>query len=111
MKFSAILTVTGRRWLALILALLSAIALTSCNPTQFRTQAAQVPQIVLSVANDPKTFNYILSQEVPNIFGLTFKGLTTLNGVGKIEPELAESWQFSDDKLRVVFNLREGLKL
>ena len=110
MKFSGIFIVTGRRWLAVMLTLLCAIALTSCNPTQFRTQAAQVPQIVLSVANDPKTFNYILSQEVPNIFGLTFKGLTTLNGVGKIEPELAESWQFSDDKLRVVFTLRDGLK-
>jgi peptide/nickel transport system substrate-binding protein len=65
---------------------------------------------VVSVGNDPKTFNYILSQESPNVFGLTLKGLTTTNGAGEIEPELAESWNFSEDKKRIVFTLREGLK-
>lgn len=110
MRIYALIPGRWRRWLAAMLTLLCAIALTSCNPAQFRTQAAQVPQLVVSVGNDPKTFNYILSQEAPNVFGLTFKGLTTLNGAGKIEPELAESWQISDDKLRVVFTLREGLK-
>jgi len=110
MKLFAIVPATGRRCLAVMLALLSAIALTSCNPAQFKTEAAQVPQLVVSVGNDPKTFNYILSQESPNVFGLTFKGLTSLNGEGKIVPELAESWKFSDDKKRVVFTLREGLK-
>ena len=110
MKLFAIVPATGCRCLAVMLALLSAIALTSCNPTQFKTEAAQVPQLVVSVGNDPKTFNYILSQESPNVFGLTFKGLTSLNGEGKIVPELAEFWKFSDDKKRDVFTLREGLK-
>jgi peptide/nickel transport system substrate-binding protein len=110
MKLFAIVPATGRRCLAVMLALLSAIALTSCNPAQFKTEAAQVPQLVVSVGNDPKTFNYILSQESPNVFGLTFKGLTSLNGEGKIVPELAESWKLSDDKKRVVFTLREDLK-
>jgi peptide/nickel transport system substrate-binding protein len=110
MKLFAIVPATGRRCLAVMLALLSAIALTSCNPAQFKTEAAQVPQLVVSVGNDPKTFNFILSQESPNVFGLTFKGLTSLNGEGKIVPELAESWKISDDKKRVFFTLREGLK-
>ncbi len=103
-------TLTRCRWFSVLLTCILAIALTSCNPTQFKTDAAQVPEIVVSVGNDPKTFNYILSQESPNVFGLTLKGLTTTNGAGEIEPELAESWNFSEDKKRIVFTLREGLK-
>lgn len=110
MRISSIFTATPRRLLALILALISAISLTSCHPQQFKTEAAQVPQLVVSVGTDPKTFNYILFQESPNVFGLTFKGLTTLNGAGEVEPELAESWQISEDKQHIVFTLREGLK-
>jgi len=110
--FSAVFpTAMLRRWFLVLLAFGVAIALSSCNPAAFKTQAAQVPQIVISVTTDPQTFNYALNQQSPSVFSLTFKGLTTVNGVtGEIEPELAESWQTSDDKLRVIFNLREGLK-
>jgi peptide/nickel transport system substrate-binding protein len=102
---------TWRKWLAIMLALMSAIALSGCNPAQFKTAAAQVPQIVVSVGSDPQTYNFALSQQIPNIFSLTFKGLTTINGVtGEIEPELAEAWEISDDKLHIIFTLREGLK-
>lgn len=94
-----------------MLVLISAIALTGCNPSELKTEAAQVPQLVVSVLTDPQTFNFALNQQIPSVFGLTFKGLTTVNGVtGEIEPELAESWQISDDKLRVIFTLRNGLK-
>ncbi len=111
MKFSLIFPQTWRKWLAIMLALMSAIALSGCNPTQFKTAAAQVPQIVVSVGSDPQTYNFALSQQIPNIFSLTFKGLTTINGVtGEIEPELAEAWEISDDKLHIIFTLREGLK-
>lgn len=100
-----------RKWLAVLLTLVMAIALSSCNPTELRTTAAQVPQVVVSVTQDPDTFNYALGHQLPNIFGLTFKGLTSVNGItGELEPELAESWKFSDDKLRVIFTLRENLK-
>lgn len=100
-----------RRWFLVLLAFGVAIALCGCNPTELKTQAAQVPQMVVSVATDPDTFNYALGHQVPNIFSLTFKGLTTINGeTGNIEPELAESWKISDDKLHVTFNLRKNLK-
>lgn len=33
-----------RRWFLLLLAFVVAIALNSCNPTEFKTDAAQVPQ-------------------------------------------------------------------
>ena len=111
MKISTIFTVTWHRWLGIILALVSAIALSACNPAQFQTQAADVPQVVFGILSDPKTFNYALSQESPNIFGLTYEGLVTENPLtGKIEPDLAKSWDISEDKLRIVFTLREGLK-
>lgn len=110
MKSSNPVATTWRRWLSGLLAIFIIITLSGCNPAPFKTDAAQVPQLVVSVGTDPKTFNYILSQESPNVFGLTFKGLTTLNGTGEVEPELAESWQISEDKQHIVFTLREGLK-
>ena len=100
-----------RRWLLGLLAFLVAIALSGCNPTEFKTTAAQVPQIVARTPGAPQTFNYALNQSSPNVFGFIYEGLITENGeTGKLEPALAKSWEISEDKLRIVFNLREGLK-
>ena len=110
MKISTITTIS-RRWLIIILVFISAIAFSACSPAQFKTEAAVVPQVVLSILSDPKTFNYALSSESPNIFGLTFEGLVTENPLtGKIEPDLAEFWEISEDKQQIIFNLRQGLK-
>ncbi|MBD2562499.1 ABC transporter substrate-binding protein [Nostoc foliaceum] len=98
-------------WLPIILTSATALTLTACNPANFKSTAAQVPQLVSAILSDPKTFNYPLSQESPNVFPLIYEGLTTENPItGKIEPSLAESWEISDDKLRFVFTLRQGLK-
>ena len=68
-------------------------------------------QIVLSTLGDPKTFNYALNQEFPNVFLFTTEGLTAINYItGDVEPALAESWEISDDKKRIVFTLRKSLK-
>jgi peptide/nickel transport system substrate-binding protein len=100
-----------RRWLVWLLGVVAAIALCGCNPTELKSSAAQVPQVVLSVLSDPKTFNPILSQESPNIFGLTFEGLITENPLtGEVEPALSQSWTISEDKQRIVFTLRDKLK-
>lgn len=88
-----------------------ATATNGCSLSRFRTEAAQIPQLVDSVLSDPKTFNPALSQESPNIFGLTFEGLITQNGLtGEIEPALAESWEVSEDNLRIIYTLRDGLQ-
>lgn len=87
------------------------LLLTGCRPTDFRSQAAQGSQLVLSALTDPKTFNYANNQSFPNIFLFAYEGLTRENGVtGEIEPALAESWEISPDKKRVVFTLRQGLQ-
>jgi len=103
-----------RRWLSILLtfalALTCQLTLTSCNPTQFKTEAAQVSQWITTTLSDPKTFNYAFNQEFPHVFLFTAEGLTTLNAItAEIEPALAESWEISDDK-QIVFTLREGLK-
>jgi peptide/nickel transport system substrate-binding protein len=93
------------------LACLMAIAISSCDTLIYRSEAAQVSRIVVAVTTDPKTFNYILSEESPNIFGLTYAGLLAQEGLtGELVPELAESWEISDDGLTITYTLREGLQ-
>lgn len=101
-----------RRWVSILLAAILAIApLAGCSLNQFKTEAAQVPQIVISSLSDPKTFNVALSQEQNDVFGFIGEGLTTQDAVtGEIQPALAESWEFSEDRRRIVYTLREGLK-
>lgn len=97
--------------LSLGLLLAGAIALTSCNPTQFTTRAAQIPRIVLAELGDPKTFNPPMSNEVNPSLGLMFNGMLSQNGqTGELVPNLAESWEISDDQQRITFTLRDGLK-
>lgn len=111
MKLPAVVPAPWRYWLIGLLTLISAFALTACNPTELETAAADVPQVVQAVLSDLQTFNYALNQESPNIFGLTYDGLVTENPItGETEPALAESWEISDDNLQITFTLRDGLK-
>jgi peptide/nickel transport system substrate-binding protein len=105
-------TELGQRLVAVfVLGLAIALTLTGCQLRQFRTQAAQGSQLVISTVTDPNTFNFANNNTFPNIFLFAYDCLTRENGVtGAIEPALAESWQVSDDDKRVVFTLRPGLK-
>ncbi|WP_414620898.1 ABC transporter substrate-binding protein [Calothrix sp. CCY 0018] len=111
LRISSLFSNFRRLRLPVILAAITALIVAACNPANFRTEAAETKPLILSILSDPKTFNYALSQESPNIFPYTFLGLTTQNPItGEIEPELAESWKVSDDGLRFVFTLRDSLK-
>ncbi len=103
-------TITRCRWFSVLLASILAIALSACNPTQLKSEAAQVSQLIASTPGPPKTFNYAFIQESPNIAPFINEGLISENEQGEIEPALAESWVISDDKLRIVMTLKEGLK-
>ncbi len=93
------------------MSLVMVVAVASCSLDNFKTSDAESSRLVYSILSDPKTFNYALSSERPNIFGLTYKGLISENyETGEIEPELAESWEFSDDGLTLTYTLRENLK-
>ena len=64
-----------------------------------------MPQLVVSTLSDPKTFNYALNSESPNVFSYIYEGLVSENGVtGQIEPALAENWEISADKRRIVIH-------
>lgn len=94
-------------WLCLSLSL----GLSGCSSAILKRDVAQVPTLVLSTLSDPKTFNTVLSQEQNDVFGFIQEGLIRENPItGKIEPSLAESWQFSPDKLAITFTLRPNLK-
>jgi peptide/nickel transport system substrate-binding protein len=99
-----------RRWFTGLLAVVLAIGLSGCDLSNFKSQAAQVSQIVSYAGSDPKTFNYAFIQEYPNIRDFCYQGLVGADGQGRIIPALAESWQISDDKQRITFTLRDGLK-
>ncbi|TVR11756.1 MAG: ABC transporter substrate-binding protein [Phormidium sp. GEM2.Bin31] len=101
-----------RRLLSLgMLALVLLFGLSSCQIEQFRVREADGNQIILGQLSDPKTFNAALSQESPNVFSYIYDGLVTSDGVtAEVIPELAESWETSEDNLRLVFTLREGLR-
>ena len=87
------------------------LALTGCSLDQFRTEAAQVSQLIFVTPSDPATFNYALNNSAFSVFGFTYEGLLNQNGLtAALEPGLAESWEISADKRRITFTLREGLK-
>ena len=110
MNFSAIKGF-WRFWVFAMLAFCAALSLTACNPQGLKSQAARVPQIVDSVLGDPKSFNYALINEQPNVTDLMYVGLIRENALtGELEPELAEKWEISPDKKKITFTVREGLK-
>lgn len=107
-----------KRLLTIIIIIFFAlINLTSCGFIRQEIKAIKEykdnksSQIVQSILSDPKTFNAVLSQESPNIFGLTYEGLIRENPLtGEIQPALAKSWEFSEDKLSIIFTLKDNLK-
>lgn len=88
-----------------------AIALFGRSVLTRSSNANSIPQLVFVSPSDPATFNTPLNQSAFNIFGFINEGLLTQNGITtELEPALAESWKISEDKLKIVFTLREGLQ-
>ena len=111
MNSGIVIKIFRRSWIFALLAFWVAIALYGCNPSQFKTKAAQVPELVLPTPSGPSTFNLTQNQSAYSVFGYLFDGLITENGLtGNVEPALAESWEISPDKKQIVFTLKDGLK-
>ena len=111
-KFN-ILKKIPQKSIVLSLIVIYTIFLAGCNPLLSEANKNKVPQLVQSILSDPKTFNPVISQDATSsgVGSMIFDGLVTENPLtGKTEPELAESWTISEDKLKVVFTLRENLK-
>ncbi|AFZ46607.1 extracellular solute-binding protein family 5 [Cyanobacterium stanieri PCC 7202] len=94
-----------------LMVLMSLTLLSGCATDEIAEARMPESQITQAILSDPKTFNAVLSQESPNIFGLTYDGLVEENPLtGEIEPALAESWTFSEDNLNITFTLKENLR-
>lgn len=68
-------------------------------------------RLILSATSDPKSFNTIVAKETSTtaITSLIFEGLTATDGVTlEVKPNLASSWEVSDDGLVWIFHLRKG---
>lgn len=101
----------GRRLGLFLLMAVMVVVQGGCRLQQFAKAEVQASRLVTGALSDPKTFNPVLSQESPNVFGYTFEGLTGTDGVtGEVIPALAESWDISEDGKTVTFTLREDLK-
>ena len=101
------------RWLILAFVGVLLIPLTACNPSTLLANADRPPQLVQAILTDPKTFNFVISTDAGSsgVGSMILDGLVYQNPLtGEIEPALAESWDISEDKLKVVFNLRKNLK-
>lgn len=99
--------------LALVCAVMLLVPITACNPAILTASPERSPEIVQAILSDPKTFNPVISTDATSssVGGMIFDGLVSQDPItGEIEPALAESWEFSEDKLRLVFTLRENLK-
>lgn len=99
------------RRLVVVLISIVAIALSGCSPDQFKSQAAQVPRIVVDTLSDPSTFNPVINDSANDVLGYIYEGMLSTNGLtGELEPGIAESWEISDDNLSIIFTLRDGMK-
>ncbi|MDJ0737836.1 MAG: ABC transporter substrate-binding protein [Nostocaceae cyanobacterium] len=108
---ASILHSIKRFWLPIILAATTALTTVACNPSNFQTKAAQVPQMVVAVLSEPSTFNSALNQSAYSVFGFIYDSLINENPLtSKLEPGLAESWSVSENGQQIVIKLRSGLK-
>ncbi|WP_373480974.1 ABC transporter substrate-binding protein [Geminocystis sp.] len=97
-----------RKLLSVMIIFCLTTLISSCS---FNNAPQNQSRLIQAILSDPKTFNAVLSQESPNIFGLTYEGLVIENPLtGKIEPALAQSWTISEDKLTIIFTLKKDLK-
>ncbi|MGB3672685.1 MAG: ABC transporter substrate-binding protein [Phormidesmis sp.] len=91
----------------------SCSSLDSLRLENFRVESADVPTLVSPVVGEPKTFNYLLSQESSSsdVLGFLYQGLIEIDQTtSEIVPALAESWEISADGQTIVFLLKENLK-
>jgi len=72
--------------------------------------AGLTSQIIVSSSVEPNSFNPQLMQEGAEILIYLYEGLVRENDRGEIELALAESWEYSSDRKKIIFTLRKGLK-
>ncbi len=85
---------------------MSACATTGPGPSTPESSAEITVALALPTSWDPITSR--TGYDI-NTISLPYASLTRLDADGNVEPNLAESWTYSDDGTSVTFTLREGL--
>ncbi|MBN1217294.1 MAG: peptide ABC transporter substrate-binding protein [Anaerolineae bacterium] len=105
-RWQAILTITG---MAMTMAFLGFLA--------FSRTTITVPDVggtyTEGIAGVPQFINPLLAhynQVDQDLSALIFNGLTRADGKGGLEPDLAQSWEMSDDGLVYLFKLRQNIR-
>jgi peptide/nickel transport system substrate-binding protein len=80
--------------------------------SQDKDIAAYAGTLTWGVAYKPTIINPVFTTQSvsASLQGLIFNQLIRWNAKGKIEPDLAESWDISQDGLTYTFHLRKGVK-
>jgi peptide/nickel transport system substrate-binding protein len=98
----------------LVFAVICSVFLVGCGGADRSRGDVNGDRIVATILGDPKTFNTLLITDATSSTILAFanNGMVGSDGItAEITPELAESLpEVSEDGLRYVFTLREGLK-
>jgi ABC-type dipeptide transport system, periplasmic component len=96
-------------WFQKTLLILLAVVLSACSAVQ-----SQIPsRLVVPTPSGPATFNPPLSQSAYTVFGYLYDPLIQEDPVtGELIPKsgLAESWEISEDKQKIIITLKDGLK-
>src|SRR6218665_2541025 len=80
--------------------------------TQAGAEAAAKTALTVGMAVEPSGLDPTIATPVAIgqvTWQTVFEGLTTIDKAGKVQPQLAESWQISADGLTYTFKLRQGV--
>jgi len=100
----------NKKLLAILFIFISLLGLVGCRKVPEMTQKTK-DYFSISVAN-MGVLNPVTNTDkyMYNVFHLIYEGLIKYGDGFKIEPDLAESWTWSDDGRLLTFNLRKNVK-
>lgn len=91
---------------------IAVLVLVSCGVALFGTGAPENSVLRFGLSSDPTTLNPFVSGGTSSrTVKLTiYEGLVSYTVEGDVQPQLAESWEITDDAQTYVFHLRRGVK-
>jgi len=98
----------------IVVVLMCSVLLTACDGGGIAEPEDKNGEVVFNLGRtwEEKSWDPASFTQLYDIFlaHMVYESLAKLNVDGTVEPELAESWDISDDGLTYTFNLRKGVK-